>query len=209
MYRNVQDAEDAEEEQEDLSNIEALEEKLLTFDPKFSADDTYQAREAHKRRLTSTFLYGSTVPPDPEDPAQMHQIHLNVERIRVPEVSWQPYMAGVDQAGVGELSAFLMHGFDSSVQESMAKNVLVTGRYSNLPQFDGRLERVLRSTLPPHFALSVRRARDTRFDPWLGMRRWVRDRPEAFNASSVTRAEYEEKGSNYFKDHPWCSAYPF
>jgi hypothetical protein len=41
---------------------------------------------------------------DPENnPAHASQLHVNIERIRVPEVLWQPQMGGLDQAGLGEV----------------------------------------------------------------------------------------------------------
>ena len=208
VYRTIQDAEDSEEEREEMSNLERIEEKLLQFDPRFEQEDTYGAMLARKTRLTNTFLRGFEPKWDPEDVAQYHQVHLNVERIRVPEVSWQPVMAGVDQAGVGELASFLLRRVDDNVRGAMARNVLLTGRYTNLPGFDTRLVRELRAILPPGAPLSVRRARNTRFDPWLGMRQWVSEQADAFRASSVTRAEYEEKGSGWFKEHALSAAWP-
>ncbi|WFD05516.1 Nuclear actin-protein involved in chromatin remodeling [Malassezia vespertilionis] len=205
VYRSISDSVDAEEEREEQTKLVSLEAKLLAFDPTFTADDTYAAMLAKKTRLTNTFIRGFAPPWDPEDVAQYHQVHLNVERIRVPEISWQPLIAGVDQAGVAELSRHVLHGVDAPLRARMARNVLVTGRYATLSGFDTRLASALRASLDPATQFSVRRARSPRFDPWCGMRQWVTDETDTFRASSVTRAEYEEKGEGWFKEHPWSA----
>lgn len=206
-YRAINDTLDSEEEREEIANLERIESKLLAADTGFTEEDTYAAMQARRMRLINTFLRGQEPNWDPEDVAQFHQIHLNVERIRVPEVSWEPHIAGVDQAGVGELSSHILRSFDVATRDRIVQNVLVTGRYSMIDGFDTRLQSMLRSILPPSTKLSVRRANNARFDPWYGMRRWVTESPEAFRAASVSRAEYAEKGSAWFKEHSFSACW--
>lgn len=201
VYRTINDATNEEQEAEDHAQLEQLEQKLLEFDDQFTEEDTYEAQLRRKTRLTNTFLRGFEPKWDPEDAIQFHQLHLNVERIRVPEVSWQPLMAGIDQAGVGELCRHVLYSFDETVRGRMVQNVLVTGGYSQLPGFDTRLQATLRSVLPPTAPLSVRRAANPRWDAWRGMRQWVLEQDEVFRATSVTRADYDEKGPCWFQEH--------
>lgn len=201
VYRTVTDATSEEEERGMMAQLDELETKLLEHDPSFTEEDTYAALLARKTRLTNTFLRGFEPRWDPNDTAQYHQVHLNVERIRVPEISWQPYIAGVDQAGVAELSRHVLMAFDEPVRARMAKNVLATGRYTQLPGFATRLHTGLRTLLPTSVEVGVRAAHDARFDPWRGMRQWVLDQPEQFRSTSVSRADYEEKGSAWFQEH--------
>lgn len=137
IYRDIQGAEDSEDEEEDEDTLVALESKLLQYDASFTRSDTLAARQARKRALTRTFLGGSpegedTVPgkkkgagadgdEDEEDVseesqldslAKAHQITLNVERARQAEIFFQPSMAGVDQAGLDEISEMVVRGFD-------------------------------------------------------------------------------------------------
>lgn len=207
VYRAINDATNSEDEREEHAELERLESKLLEHDDDFTEEHTYAAILSRKSRLINTFLRGFEPPWDPEDAAQFHQVHLNVERIRVPEVSWQPLMAGVDQAGVGELSRHVLHAFDASTRNRMARNVLVTGRYASLPGFDLRLASVLRASLPPGAPLLVQRARSARFDPWRGMRAWVNDQPDVFRTTSLSRADYEEKGADWFLEHALSSCW--
>ena len=200
VYRNVVDASE-EEEREAMAQLEAVEAKLLEHDAQFTSEDTYAAMQARKTLHVTTYLRGFEPKWDPNDVAQYHQVHLNVERIRVPEVTWQPIMAGVDQAGLTELAGHVLRSFEAPVRDRMIRNVLVTGRYAQLPHFDTRLAAGLRALLPPNAPLSVRRAQNARFDPWRGMRQWVIDQPDVFRATSVTRADYEEKGAGWFQEH--------
>lgn len=206
-YRAINDTLDSEEEREEISKLEDIEAKLIAADNDFTSENTYAAMQERRMRLVNTFLRGAVPKWDPDDAAQYHQVHLNVERIRVPEVSWQPNIAGVDQAGVGELSSHILRAFDEATRMRIVKNVLVTGRYSLIRGFDSRLEATLRSMLPPGTQLSVRRAHNARFDPWFGMQRWVSESPEAFRTASVTRADYAEKGSAWFKEHSFSACW--
>ena len=45
----------------------------------------------------------------PEIIKKNHQLHFNIERIRVPEILFQPSIAGLDQAGVAELLSDLLY----------------------------------------------------------------------------------------------------
>lgn len=57
-------------------------------------------------------------PDDPVDafdagnPEQAAQLHLNVERIRVPEVLCQPSLGGVDSAGIIEVIEHILKSFN-------------------------------------------------------------------------------------------------
>lgn len=207
VYRSMNDATNEEEAAQDHETLLMLEQKLLAHDDAFTEEHTYEATQARKTKLINTLLRGYEPRWDPEDAMQLNQLHLNVERIRVPEVSWQPIMAGVDQAGVGELSRHVLWSLDPDTRARMAQNVLVTGGYSQLPGFDARLQSVLRSYLPPDARLQVRSARSARYDPWRGMRQWVTEQNDVFRATSISKADYDEKGSGWFQEHALSAAW--
>ncbi len=104
VYREIavkQDDSDDEggEDNPDVA-LRALEEALLQHDPDFTYEHTREAQDDWSKKLLHAFERGPR-PFDSESAAERHQIHLNVERIRVPEVVFQPAaIAGVDQAGV-------------------------------------------------------------------------------------------------------------
>ncbi|WFD44516.1 Nuclear actin-protein involved in chromatin remodeling [Malassezia psittaci] len=206
VYRDMADVGE-EQEQETLEKLQSLEAKLLEHDTQFTSEDTYAAMQARKTLLVTTFLRGYEPKWDPQDSALYHQVHLNVERIRVPEVSWQPMIAGVDQAGVSELAGHVLRSFEMPTRLKMISNVLVTGRYSALPNFDTRLASELQAILPPKSPLNVRRASNPRFDAWRGMQQWVSDQKDAFTASSVSLSEYQEYGAGWSKDYRFSACW--
>lgn len=58
---------------------------------------------------------------DLEELKKSHQLHMNIERFKVPEILFQPHLAGVDQAGLDEISAHILNGFENSIKEKMLK----------------------------------------------------------------------------------------
>ena len=80
------------------------------------------------------FLRGPR-PFDSESQKEAHQLHLNVERIRVPEVVFQPAIAGVDQAGLVEIAADIINQrlVSPSDREAILKDIFLTyERIANL-----------------------------------------------------------------------------
>ncbi|CCF50300.1 hypothetical protein NDA11_002912 [Ustilago hordei] len=231
VYREIQNADDSEEEEEAYNHLSTIENRLLTLDPTFGPDDTYAARLARKNRLTLTFFNGpgggeqASVAPtgtlataatandtdptkadtDPECIKRQHQLHLNVERIRVPEVLWQPSIAGLDQAGLDEICSHVVHSFDPDVRARMLQNIFCTGRHTGYKGFQQRLYSSIRAIQPSNVVVKVRAARDKRFDPWKGVAKWCVWEQDLFTRTAVTKADYEEKGKEWFKEHPFSA----
>lgn len=73
-------------------------------------------------------------PDDPVDtfdaanPEHAAQLHLNVERIRVPEVICQPSLGGVDSAGIIEVIEHILKSFDISERERLTQVCCNDGR---------------------------------------------------------------------------------
>lgn len=200
VYRTVQTGEQSdEEEEEDLgAGLKTIEARLLQYDPTFTENNTFAAQSDWTKSLAHALLRGPR-PFDSESQKEAHQIHLNVERIRVPEVVFQPAIAGVDQAGLIEIAADIINQRLTSAQDrdAVLKDVFVTGGNTLFRGFEDRLRAELRSVLTGHAALSVRRARDALNDGWRGAALWAREGGAA--AVAVTREEWAEKGGDYFK----------
>lgn len=60
-------------------------------------------------------------PYDPADIEQNHQLHVNVERVRVGEVLFEPSIVGLDQAGVVETMHDIVRSFDAEQRQQVAK----------------------------------------------------------------------------------------
>ena len=200
VYRSVQTGEqDEEEEEEDLGEgLKNIEAQLLQFDPNFTENNTLEAQSDWTKSMYHAFLRGPR-PFDPESQREAHQIHLNVERIRVPEVVFQPAIAGVDQAGLIEIAANIINQRLSSPQDrdAVLKDVFLTGGNTLFTGFQERLSHDLRAVLPTESAMVMRRARDPLLDAWKGAAQWSKE--AGFKKASVSREEYLEKGGEYLK----------
>ncbi|CAH3183605.1 unnamed protein product, partial [Porites evermanni] len=182
VYRSInKDAgdSDSEKEQEELNELENL---LKKHDPDFS-----------KR-------FGGK-PESAVDWAEYYQLHLGVERIRVPEIVYQPSMLGIEQAGIAETIDFILNHFSADLQTALVQNVFVTGGNTQFPNFQERLERELLAIRPFQSTFKVFTAGNPVLDAWYGARKWARTLSNNLRPVSVTREEYDEKGGEYLKEH--------
>ena len=203
VYRTVatDPASDDEEEEDPAAALKTVESELLKFDPEFSEANTFEAQNDWSKSVMHAFLRGAR-PFDPESQREANQIHLNVERIRVPEVVFQPSIAGVDQAGLAEIIEGVALGrfTDADERAALLKDVFLTGGSTLFRGFEERLAHELRMVLPTETIVNVRKAADPILDAWKGAAGWwsQSSRPER-NTATVSRAEYLEKGSEYCK----------
>ncbi|CCC71192.1 hypothetical protein NCAS_0G03050 [Naumovozyma castellii] len=161
-----------EDEYKDIVELEGL---LLEHDPNFTEEDTLEAQYDWRNSTLHLFLRGPR-PHDSEDIHQQHQMHLNVERIRVPEILFQPSMGGQDQAGIIELcETILTKKFGSEQRKlsptalAMANNLWITGGNSKLPGMKERIVKEFTGFLPVGTAFNVKQSYNPSLDAWNGM----------------------------------------
>lgn len=204
VYRTVatEPASDDEEPEEDPeAQLKEVEKELLEYDANFTENDTLEAQNDWTKSLMHAFLRGS-LPGVGDNPREDHQLHLNVERIRVPEVIFQPGIAGVDQAGLIEIiEGIVMNRFSNvTQQQALLRDVFLTGGNTMFKNFDERLERELVSVLPTEFKVQVRMASDPVLDAWKGAASWWNSCSSSERSSAtISKAEYFERGSDYAK----------
>lgn len=199
IYKDIANESDSEEEENDKAALAELEANLLQYDDDFTEENLLESLSDWRTSLVHMFLHGPKE-YNPESQEQQNQLHVNVERIRVPEVLFQPSIAGIDQAGVAEVCGdILTKRFPSETATTMLKDVFVTGGYSQVPNFDARLTAELRSLLPAGSDLHVRGAANPSTDAWMGMAKW--SKTSEYKQARVTRADYEEMGPDYIKEH--------
>ena len=200
VYRSVQneDVSDEEEEEDFGVSLKNLEAQLLEHDPNFTENNTYEAQSDWTKSLMHAFYRGPR-PFDKESQKEAHQIHLNVERIRVPEVVFQPAIAGLDQAGLVEIAADILNQrlVSAADRDAVLKDIFLTGGNTMFQGFEERLTTELRAALPIEARLSVRRAKDPLLDAWRGAASWAKG--EGIARAAVTREEFMEKGGEYLK----------
>lgn len=204
VYRTVakeEGSDDEEPESDPVAELLTVEKELLQYDDGFTQNDTLEAQNDWKKSLMHAFIRGSLI-PDEDSQRDFHQLHLNVERIRVPEVIFQPSLAGVDQAGVVEIiEGIVMNRFhDPLQQKTLLRDVFLTGGNTLFKNLDQRLRTELVAALPTEFPVTVRRASDPVLDAWRGAAGWWSGAPlSERTAATISKAEYLEKGSEYIK----------
>ncbi|ORY63199.1 putative chromatin remodeling complex subunit [Pseudomassariella vexata] len=212
VYRQIavgENASDDEEGEEDLlGNLKMLEEDLLRYDESFTHEDTFEAQTNWSKSLLHAFLRGPR-PFNVGAQSEIHQLHLNVERIRVPEVVFQPSIAGVDQAGLVEIASDILNqrlvGIPNINRDDFLRDVFLTGGNTLFENFDDRLRQGLTASLPADSPLRIRRASDPVLDAWKGAAEWVGS--SGYKTATVTRAEWQEKGGDYIKEHELGNSY--
>ncbi|KAM0790724.1 hypothetical protein ACM66B_004579 [Microbotryomycetes sp. NB124-2] len=205
VYREIGPGDNSEDEEDDQENLRQIEAKLLEHDPDFTAENTAQRQAMRKHALLNAFIRGLAPDDpfgtyDPDSSEHNTQLHINVERIRVPEVLWQPHIGGMDQAGLAETIENLLRAFSTSERARLTSNVFVTGGNSLIPGFDARLKASMRPFMPVSAPLNIVRSADGFNAAWKGMALWSRDQSK-LSRGSVSKAEYDEIGVEAFKSH--------
>jgi len=187
MDRHASDSEGEEEEAE----LERMEERLRAVDP-----ETAEQSLGPPSGAASTAA-GLTMPT-----AVDYQLSLTVQRVRVPEVLFQPTIIGVDQAGLNEVvAATLARVTEAQRQAMMRTGILLTGGCTNLSGFAKRVELDVRMNRPTSESWKVTNVDDGALAAWCGA---AGASLEALWSSpaAISRAEYEEHGRERLKAKP-------
>ncbi|CUS07777.1 unnamed protein product [Tuber aestivum] len=211
VYRNITLGTNSDEDEEDnelAKELKAIEDQLLLHDPHFDRNDTHEAKSDWRASLLHAFTRGVRE-HDVDDQAQGCQIHLNVERIRVPEVFFQPGMAGLDQAGVVEIAGdiLLQRVADERARESVLRDVFLTGGAVAFEGFDERVQREVRGIIPAGSELRVRRAGNVVLDAWRGAAKFAQGEGAGKGGGWVTKGMWEEAGREYILEHRLGNAF--
>lgn len=201
VYRQITVGEnsDDEHEEEDLNaTIKELEQELLQYDPDFDYEQTQEAKSDWSHSLLHAFARGPR-PFNEASQGELNQLHLNVERIRVPEVVFRPSIAGVDQSGIVEIAGDILNQRLSSMpdRDDFLKDIFLTGGNTLFKNFDDRVRDGLRALLPADSPLHVRMAENALLDAWKGAAGWVGS--SAWKEAAISKEEYLEKGADYIK----------
>lgn len=213
VYRDIAGVDDEELSAEELEEIYTIEKQLLEYDTNFTMNDTQERQFNYKTSTVHKFLRGPR-DFDSEDQHQLHQIHLNVERIRIPEIMFQPSITGIDQAGIVEVAEDTLLrrlpqelGFSGDVSTSEPINavfndIFLTGGSALFSNFEERISNDLRALLPYNSTFKVRTAQDPILDSWRGMSKWAYHEYNSHNLKGFwTKKQYEELGVDYMTDN--------
>lgn len=141
-------------------------------------------------------------PSDSDDiltPGESHQLHIGIERFRAPELLFKPYMIGSSEAGLMEVIGYVLSLFNVEDQLKLSANVVLTGSLANLPGLTERIRTELVSIRPFKSYSNVSVIENPNLSAWYGLQKWT-SAPD-FKKSLLTKKEYDEHGSEYFKAH--------
>ncbi|KAG1929070.1 actin-related protein 5 [Pimephales promelas] len=138
--------------------------------------------------------------------AEYHQLFVGTERLRAPEILFQPALVGEEQMGLMETLQFVLEQYPPEQQEALVKNVFLTGGNLQYPGLKERVQRELLAIRPfqSHFQVCV--ASRPALDAWFGAREWALRNP-AEDQGWISRQDYEENGGEYLREH--CASNTF
>ncbi|XP_073848208.1 actin-related protein 5 [Musca autumnalis] len=140
-----------------------------------------------------------------ENTAELYQLHVGVESLRAPELLFQPSMIGMYETGVAELLKFVFDNFAPEDQQTLADNVFITGGCSQLPGLKSRLVKELQEMRPFQSSFSIKESKNALLDAWFGGKDLANS--SHWTSCLTTKADYMEKGTDYFKDYPTSNKY--
>ncbi|KAK6979828.1 actin-related protein 5 [Biomphalaria glabrata] len=175
---------DSEAEEEKLEELETM---LKEHDPEFQKDVDLGG-------LSGEF-----------DVAEYYRLHLGVERIRVPELLFQPSMLGLEQAGLSETMEFILGRLPNNLQTKVVQHVFLTGGNANFFNFKERIDRELLQIRPFQSTYNIFKAGNPSLDAWNGARKFALS--PFLASSSITRKDYEEMGDGYLREHVASNRY--
>ncbi|XP_035892239.1 actin-related protein 5 [Anopheles stephensi] len=137
--------------------------------------------------------------------AELYQLHVGVERIRAPEILFQPSIIGSYEAGLAETIDFVLKLFPDHQRSCLVENIFLTGGCAKIRGLKERLAREMREMLPFGARFEIELARDPVLDAWNGASKFCLT--ETFRQSLITRSTYDECGGEYIKEHVHGNVY--
>ncbi|XP_040902370.1 actin-related protein 5 [Toxotes jaculatrix] len=141
--------------------------------------------------------------------AEYHQLFVGTERLRCPEILFQPSLTGEEQMGLMETLQYVLARYTPEQQEALVSNVFLTGGNMQYPGMKERVERELLAMRPFQSHFKVTMASQLALDAWCGARDWALEHPPGGGAAEgwISRQDYEEKGGEYLSEH--CASNAF
>ncbi|KAG2386521.1 hypothetical protein C9374_002265 [Naegleria lovaniensis] len=128
------------------------------------------------------------------DPLDNTGIRLTVERIRIPEIIFQPHMANKDQIGVSEIIENTLQEFNATQREAMIQNIFICGGNTLFKGFNERIESEVRKVSPVESEIRI--IHESNFDTsaWKGGRSLLIDSSEN-DSYWMKLSDYQEQGA--------------
>jgi actin-related protein 5 len=197
---NPGDNEDSESEEE-LEKLEELEGKLNNIDPNWNGQESAAGKSGAGEEFSGSRSNEWTE----ED----YRVDLLVNRIRIPEILFQPDIIGLEESGIAEAVRTILARLPSEeLAKKLMRNVWITGGGSQLPGLKQRVEMEIMAIRPVKEQIRVNVARDYRFDSWKGMQQLLLSSNwKDLNQFYCTKQQYLELGNDYLTEHICSNRY--
>jgi actin-related protein 5 len=141
--------------------------------------------------------------------AEDFQFTLGAERIRVPELLFEPSLGGLSQMGVSEVLELVVNSLQRGYSTGglAAGNVVVTGGASQFSGIGDRIRNEVRRLLPVGAPVNVHEAAQPMWGAFLGASLWSARESQkgTLERSSFSNGIYHECGPDYLKEHFFAS----
>lgn len=158
----------------------------VTITRAFTRPHDPSAAAARKRKLAATN-------PDSNEVVMT----LGNERFTTPEIVFSPSDIGSQQPGLTDCVIQSLSKLPPLVQATMLANTIVVGGNARIPGFVERLQDELRAKVKSEWSVRVRNMEDPILSTWLGGARFTCNHRSVVEEYAVTKAEYQEHGSNW------------
>ena len=167
--------------EEDVQALEDINEQIGEIDPNFGClfDDTEKNKEFT---------------------AEDFQLRLSTDRFRGAELMFQPSIIGAETAGVTEVLENIFSSRDQARNDQLSSFVLLTGGNTKVYNLEKRIQAEIQMMRPQGSPLNVVKAFNPDLDAWLGGVMFAR-REDFLDQTSISKAQYEECGPHYLKEH--------
>ncbi|UPR03648.1 actin [Chloropicon primus] len=146
-----------------------------------------------------TEALGSFECPDATGVLPALDLNTAVERIQIPEIYFQPSIAGIDQMNITDtVEAVCSNGMRGGWSSELLESVLITGGGSKFKGMAPRLQRELKSRCKVGTTLNVLTGKDASLDAWRGAAAYssgLLSKGGGY-ATFVDKKGYEEMGAN-------------
>jgi len=119
-------------------------------------------------------------------------IQIGNERFRCAEVLFQPHLIGKEANGIHETTYESIMKCDVDVRKELYKNVVLSGGTTMFPGVTERMEKELKTLVPPSMRVNVVAPPDRKYSVWLGGS--ILSSLESFQQMWITGLEYQDYG---------------
>mmetsp|Transcript_115239 Transcript_115239/g.358868 ORF Transcript_115239/g.358868 Transcript_115239/m.358868 type:complete len:378 (+) Transcript_115239:62-1195(+) len=150
----------------------------------FVEDDFNESMKAARERPTD-FEKIYTLPDG-------NKVNLVAERFRVPEVMFDPMIAGRELPGIHQATYKCINACDIDLRKDLYKNIVLSGGNTMFPGIDTRLTKELKALAPQKIDVKVVASPQRRYIVWMGAS--IVAQLSSFQKMLIWKSEYDESG---------------